>query len=274
MVKKKNGTGNKILTIVFVFSIVIGFYLVSVVNGNYTDKRDIELLYQSDSTTEFLTLTANPLINYNLMTTGIYDIVPDPYIKLPVYLGNETWSMSVNDTSYSYGYAMFVVALPNLDSWIIDNMVFNITKGAPSDESFAVWIVNSKTIGILNGNTDIQLKIFEDNVAFALADGYYNRTIDLTLNEALEIHDLTNNGVQPYMLIRVRDQVSPAGLEAFAFTFKMTMEGRKVDTYNIIQQLEVALFLSTSLNILCIVYMTDEIDIGGYINDIPDNKRR
>jgi len=272
--KAKNKGSDKILTVIFVLAILTGFYLVSMVNASFENDKENISLFNSDSAITFgkYANTGFPVNSFANFTTGINQIESTSYFqyeKTPVYLGNETWSYSVNATD-SYTQALYVIELPNMENWIIDEIVINQSKNTDTDlrQQITIWSIDSTnfeygTIGTL---------LYSDS-GIGGTTLYHNHTVDLSLSQALDVLDKASDNTKHFITISM-DDTSLDGLGAFSWDFSIEISGKQIDSYNITQQLNLVMGIAITINVLCIVFMSDEIDIGGFINDIPNKKRR
>lgn len=269
--KTKNSSNDKILTVALVMVILFNFYIVSVVSASFETERESLVLFETNSATEFLTLDAIEGSGETIFTTGLYDGIGE-YAKTPVYTGNNTWAYSVNGTDEPYAYAYYVMKIPNLDDWIIENISIETTVSPEAGLNVWEYIVSGKVAGeqtVDDGQTTL-ISTFYDGSG---SGQYFNNTFLLSLGQALDIHDKASDGVQHYLVIRVIDN-SADGLTAWTNTLKVEIVGSMMESYDIVQQLSLAMGICLTLNVGVLLLMNDRIDIGGYINDIPDKKRR
>lgn len=272
--KTKNKGSDKILTVVFVVAIIIGFYLVSMVNASFENDEGNVTLFKTDSATNFPTYpkvdwsfpsTPNQTTSLNTFASPLAQ-----YEKSPVYLGNDTWGMSINETfAGQLGTAIYIIELPNLENWIIDEIIINQTKNIETiiDSTIKVY---SLPIAEFT-QSSLATTLFDGSVGSVSL--FANKTIDLTLAQALDINDKAEGKTIHFIAITMVD-TPDNGLEPWAWNIEMEITGHQMDTYNIVQQLEFAVGISIILNVCVIVFMTDEIDIGGFVNDIPNKKKR
>lgn len=283
MTKKRinNTVTDKVLTIVFVLSMILGFYLVHIVSASYEQIDENEVLFRSDSSTHFpqIDIVDIGFNSWEYWATGYYFKTDTPnynnFTKSPVYLGNNTWSYSVNgSTESSVQFALYVIELPNLDKWIINEMNINQTVNTDSDLTIS-WSITSlaKANELVYSESGIRTTGLYNDVSAGGSSIYYNVSEDIPLSTALNIHDKAQDSIQHYLLIQVYD-TNQDGLGAFAWNIDMSIEGKPIDNYNLVQQLELGLGVASVINIMVIIYMTDSIDLGGTFNDIPDKKRR
>ena len=275
--KTKNSGNDKILTVAFVIAILIGFYMVSLVSASFESAEGNITLFKSDSSTNFIKLEregyitpywANMSSSVNLEEGGNFYT----YDKTPVYLGNDTWSMSCNDTlTGQRGFYYYVIELPNMENWLISEVIINQTTNADSDLRFDVRIISAETLNTFVNGQPVN-HILTDNSAGG-SSLFMNETIDIDLATSLDIYDNAINGVQNYIVI-AQDDISDDGLTGFAWNIEIEIIGQNQATYNIIQQLNLVMGIANTINICVIVFMTDEIDLGGFVNDIPNKKRR
>lgn len=267
---------DKILAIVFMLTIITGFYAVHYVADNYENGSDSTLVFTSDSGINFPTIEklAYPYETPDNFTTALelHDGIPYfSYPKTPVYLGSETWSISINSTSASKdGSAFYVIELPNLENYLIDEITINQTKNNDADLKCGVSIISVNDDTFTFGDPISQ--IFSTNSAGSSSD-YYNLSLDLSLGEALDVYDLAQGKERHFIRVNLADQLDD-GMSAWAWEIEITITGKQIAQYNLPQQISMALLGSIILNVIVMVYMTDSVDWGGYVNDIPDKKRR
>lgn len=271
--KTKNTNKDKFGTLMLVFAILSGFWLISYVNASYENDNSSVQLFDSDSGTNFLTLNYPTGGIYDVRTSGVYDGIAN-YSKTPVYLGNSTWSFTSNFTDEAGAFSWFIMEIPNLDKWVIDNITFELKVVANPDIYVSAQIISGYELDEVTPALDSNNYIFEEHHYDGITDGiYYNETVELSLAETLSIYSDSQNGVQHYMIIKVTDDDGDGNSE-FAFSMKVEITGNQVATYNIIQQLELASGLYLIILGITFILTNDEIDIGGYVNDIPNKKRR
>lgn len=277
----KNKVSDKILTIIFVVSILMGFYLVSMVNASFENDKENVLLFESNSAINFLEIeiTDLPFNTFNFVSSGYYLNLDSEsfynYTKNPVYLGNDTWSMSINGSSHNnVQYAKYVIELDELPNWLISDITLNLTKNTDSDLaiSWAIYSINTlNEYKYLDGDKFSTI-VYSDILAGSTSI-YYNKTANINLATSLDIYDKALDGVQHFIVIRILD-VGSDGLDSWAWNINMVIEGKQIDTYNIMQQLNMSLIIAIIINVFVIIFMTDKIDVGGFKNDIPNIKKR
>lgn len=273
--KPKNKGNDKILTVIFVIAILTGFYLVSLVDANFENEKDNVLLYESDSSANFLTLDSSLVNEWGLTTTGVYESLGSEYqtyAKIPVYLGNNSWTFSVNETIDTSSFAYYVIELPNMDDWLITNITYSMNKQSALEMELFVRIFSLETPNVIIA-TDKGIEVLHSPTFGSVAE-WKNNTIDINLATALEIHDIAQDGTQYYLLYVIRDTGGTSGLDSMSWDMSTVITGKQIATYNIVQQMELVLVIAIIFNVVVIIFMTDEIDIGGFVNDIPDKKRR
>lgn len=256
-----------------VVAIVFNFYLVSLVSASF-ENAESEILFITDSNMEFPTITDLPTARFDTIETGIYDYNGDYlYSKTPVYLGNNSWSFTVNSTTGVLSYTQYVISVPNLDDWIIEEIEYNITKGDPNDNyNFYIYAYSLNKTGVLQtGDSATQLY---SEINFGSTDTVWNNnSIDIPLSTSLDVYDKAQDGKQDFIVIRIKDD-GTAGLDDFTFGLTMKITGKKMATYNLIEQINIVLIISLIINSGIMLFMNDRIDIGGFVNDIPNKKRR
>jgi len=278
MVKTKNSGNDKILTVLFVVAILIGFYLVSIVNASFENDKENELLFKTDSSTKFPVIDViNFSPYYDTWQTGIREFIGSTYFeyaKTPVYLGNDTWVISNNATIGAQSALQYIIEIPNMDDWIISNFTFEMDKSItlPNDIEMRIGLFSIATPNVYDWDIELgSISLYTDlNVPVGQ---FYNETIDLNLAQALNIHDRSMGKAQHFIRIAINDKIGD-GMDFSAFKINMEIHGKQIESYNIMQQLNLAIGIAIMINIGVIVFMTDEIDVGGFKNDIPNKKKR
>lgn len=271
----KNTQNDKMLAFLFVIAIVFNFYLISLVSASF-ENGESETLFISDSATTFAKVekAGYPYTTTDNITTSLEMAIGTTvfqFDKTPVYVGNNTWSIPINATTTGQdGLAVYVIELPNLDSWIIDEIVINQTSNSDSDLKMQVNVFSVTDNTYNYGET--YTTIFS-NFGVGGSSTWNNQTIDVSLSNALNILDVADGNTKHFMTITQADN-DDDGLGAFSWNIEVEITGKKIQTYNLMQQLEIAVGINIIVAGFITVFMNDRIDIGGFINDIPDKKRR
>lgn len=279
--KTKNTASDKMLALLFVIAIVFNFWFVSLVSASF-ENAESEILFKSDSGTEFGHYAfykdgAPYTASYTNFTSGINALIGGTvfaqYEKTPVYLGNNSWSIPVNETVPQYSTANYVIEMPNLDEWLIQNITFEFEKGESQDMELYTRFVFMEKAGRFDVSTDKSITVSHIPTDFGDADVYYNTTIDLDTYETVDIYDSAQDKICVlYVFARCTDL--DGFDEDFNFNINVEISGVKQAEYNIIQQMQMVMGLTLFVNIMVVVFMNDRFDIGGFVNDIPNKKRR
>lgn len=265
-----------------VIAILSGFYLVSFVNASFENGTSETVVFQSNSAVDFAEIEREeaPAWAYDYMVSGYYLVVGstmENYTKTPVYLGNNTWTMSINGTDETVdNFAQYMIEIPNLDEFLITEITINQSVNTDSDLEQNVVIYCSDGEYITYGQhsdhivgTPYSLK----DIDAIEEDGWANYTETVSLADALNVYDSATNGKHYYLGIRMYDKLDD-GMEEFAWNIEIEIKGKQIAQYNIVQQMEFVAGLYFVILLGTFVITNDEIDIGGYVNDIPDRKKR
>lgn len=282
-----------LMAAVFVGILVINFLFVFAVAYAYESDGGAgaeTLVYESDSNAQFghYGVSDNYIFYpYTNITTQVREITNVPpqrltaYELTPAYLGNNTWGVSappLGVTPYDHISGVIVQVIPNLDSFIMTRIVFNETMPAV-DVHCGLTILHFPsepfgltTYGSANPASQETNLIFSDPVVAPQWSFSYN----VPLTKALRIYDLAQGIPQGNMAAEVGWTVdNPAGgLGTYAMTWSLQIYGRPVSAWSLTDSLALAIGGGVFLNFVAIVYMTDEIDIGGFRKDIPRLRRR
>lgn len=264
----------KLLAFVFAFVMVIGFALVYYVEAEFNDDTEDIVLFSSDTNANFLTITETSSSVWDERTTGLYSVIGSSYFtydKSPVYIGNDTWTISSNVTTDS-SFIQYMMELPDMDNWIMKNITLNITIPDDTDLTLFVYVYSGISENVVSA-TDGETQVFLDYGLSAPTNEYYNRTIDLSLAESVDLYDKAQSGVQHYIGIIIKDANLDGFDNAFSFNMRCEIVGENVETFSLNDTIVMVLIISVSMKLVTMLYMTDSIDIGGMFNDIPDKRR-
>jgi len=272
--KKQNQT---MLTAFFLAVMLAGFGAVAYVSELYNTNRQIDVLFETNSNTDFPSYEYinTPTYYYSTdqtsqrATDGIYVF---QHNKTPIYSGNNTWAISVNATGYSSNTAVYIMEIPNANNFQINYIDFEMSKNLDSDINLYVGFE------FFNGNTiDVELiqdnRIFIDNNVGLISGTEYNKNISLALSDSIEIYQSANNNEHTLMYIYYVDADSD-NFTPFAWEISTTIYGEQITGWSINDSIIAVLIISTIANIIIGIYMTDSIDIGGYVKDLRKQKRR
>lgn len=271
MPKKKLKTQPKdiLLTVVFVFIILIGFVGVWYV-AEYTNGQNVEIVYESDSDTDYTVLKWLNSAEFTTFQTASY--IPSlewQFNRTPAYIGNNTWGMSVNESAVGVQHQV-VFAMPHMKNWVIDEIILNITNNDDTDMRIGLTAYSTATAGI--GDSSAGTVILLDNTAGGSAL-YYNETIDVPLVTALDIYDHANNHPVT-ILVLFWDDLSGDGMSAFSPQWKITITGEKQSTWSMNNKLALVVGFADFMLVIGIIYIQDQFDLFGYVKDLPTTKKK
>lgn len=272
-----------VLATVFMVSMLLGFVAVAYIDYEYQNNGDITLLWESDSSTEFSSY------NHVNMESDWFDyscngqfvaFEPMPYSyceynRTAVYSGNNTWTYSCNETFGDYrNYNTWVISLPNLKSWIITDM--NITVSTPGDSGLELdfSIIYPIANELDRDRTDrLTTRLYLDYSLTTDPTETYN--YDVPLNKALEIFDScnSNENIEPVLSLSTYDITPWGGISEYAYSISVEIYGEQVSGWSLSDSTFTALAGATCLNVVIVIYMTDEIDVGGYVKNIQKRRR-
>lgn len=263
-------------------AVVLAFVFVVLIFANFGAIALISLEYETDGISQLSELwvsdtdTVFPVYDYkigsgyqpywyNLQNQYRLNHGGDffEYNKSATYLGNDTYSFAVNGTTIdpSSGGLITLMAIPNLNRWVIKNVTVSLFLNGDSD-------LNVKAI-MLHFNNDID----RDNLAIvetvfhvdssAGGSTWYNKSLTVSLAEALRIYDLAQETVNYALLISVSDK-DLDGYSDHSYKFKVTVYGQQISGWSITDSLMVAVGGFAILNTIVIVFMFDKYDLMGY----------
>lgn len=277
-----------ILAFVFVAVLMLGYTGVWYVDSYHQPTTEPSVIWETDSDVVFGQYTKEN-IGYSTwvdtqtsQNVGFNTQIPFSfysYNRTAVYQGNNSYAVSFNTTTTSYACNnIIVMELPNADEFIITSINYSFTYSGESDIILSSGV--SYTDGITNimdyavsppnlRNTNIFADYEPADIEFV--DGvWYNRTIDVPLVKGLEISD-NAVGKNTFIELGFADSVGD-GIAGHVCNFKIEITGENVSTYSKGNIVDLIVGISIIANIFVIIYLTDEIDIGGYVKDI--RKRR
>lgn len=276
--KKEATLTQRALAFVFAMAIIVSFALVYWVDYEYKSEVDNEVLFTTDSATDFLTLDYTRADYYDVRTSGVYEKLGANwynYSKNPVFLGNNTWSMSVNETTSTVeAFAWYVIELPNLDKWAINDITVNLTKNTDSDLTFSLFIGTLPTAGVIdNANSYSDIQIYQDTTMGAISGIYYNKTVTLDLATALNVYDNAKANNQYHIVVKVNDKDAD-GLSAYSFKLNMEITGKRITNFDVEESLSIVLAIDVIMLTVVFAFMDDDIDFGPTTKDLPGGKTK
>lgn len=282
MPKAKKSTGTQIL-LTFVMTVVLlsGFGLVFAVDYYYTNLNgttdEIEL-FTTDSNTEYPVTDYIPTFvgnRYFDSQTGQRMGKGSDWIQFnrtPAYLGNDTWSASINNTvaMEPYGWQYFSIqnSLFDVDTWVLTKITVNLTLNADTDLRVATSLDCLNTFSDPADTTQGNI-LFHDTTVSGVT--YYNKTYTIPLSVALTIFDTAQERTDYLLFCNIYDKDAD-GLTAWACQWKITLHGRIVSGWNEQTSVSVALLGAISMNVIVGIYALDQFDIGGAVRDLPRRK--
>ena len=280
MVKQNKKQSINQIWLSFVFMIVILGNFITVAGIDYYYETngfgERQSLWVSDSSTEFPVFefaSDYPSPFYDDIQTG-QNIVHNgyhQYNRTPAYLGNDTWSMVVNSTSFTglqYSAINVWMVLPNMDTWLIDNVIINLTLPGEIDEKvgIAIWGLNTP---VLNSGYNSASTLIYSN-SFTGGDSEMNENIDVSLLDALNIFDSANQFDNYAMNLFITDTGND-GISAFACVWSCEVIGEIVTGWSVESSLLVSVTVWNVLIGIAIVYSLDMFDLGGFIKTIRNS---
>lgn len=275
MVKSQTQT---FLAFVMIGILLIGFVGVYYVDAYYETNGDAVVLWESDSDAETnvgYTLTNTPYLTWDYAHTGqMVGWTGSPYVfetynRTAVYTGNNTWTYSANETDGNYhNNARWIFEIPNIENWVIDSVNVSFSTNGDTDLQFSMAVNYPINYDVDYDRTEPRGTLIDAVYSFTPTDNYYFRNVSVPLATALDINNNVNNieGVNPVFEFSMNG--GNDGLSAWAFSISIVINGYRIDTTSMIDQISIVIGISVCLNVIAIVYLTDEIDLGGYTKDI------
>lgn len=270
------------LAVLFASLILIGFVGVYVV-AYYENGVVSESLFISNAETDFNSFEYDENCAYegwSLRTSQKWNDPPSDYYQTnytPVYQGNDTWAFSIDgfDSTATVGYVDICMDLPNMDDWVIEKIILNMTLPNEDDQhvGISIWTTNSIiTYEDSPYSADIdQITPIYSSSHDSVSE--FNLEIDVALTKALRVYDLAQEKTFYSVLFGVGD-TDDDGIPSHAVQFKMEIIGQKTRAQTLNTQLTWILGGASVLNIVGIIYMTDSIDLGKTTIDLRPPKRR
>lgn len=272
------------LAFIMVGILCIGFVGVWYVDAYYEQQEPTEILWVSDSSSDTdlgYTLENPPFATWDYVHTGqIVGWTGSPYTfetynRTGVYIGNNTWSYSANETTGNYhNQARWYFDMPNIENWIITDVNVSFSTNGDSDLEFVMGFDYPIDYNVDYDAPYKRGTAIDHVYSFSPTNDHYFRNVSVPLETALDINNNVNNipNVNPMYVFSLID-ADDDGLSAFAFTISITIHGYKVDATSMIDQISIIIGASVGINIVAIIYLTDKYDIGGYVRDIPKRRK-
>lgn len=246
---------------------------------NYMNGQNTVLLWDTDDTTEFGSFEQinTPSSTYDFVATGQnakFGSVWLSWNRTAVYLGNETWACSFNTTEGPNGNInVIVLEIPDLENMIIDNIVYNITtNGEPDNVIISTFgLVDSATNIMDHDNGPVEIINFIDGAPPdpLYIDGiWYNRTVDMDLQDSIGLYQALNNGKKGYLMIFYGEDPAAGDFDGWACKFKVEVYGERVTGWSKVDTVNLVIGLSIMCNVIAAIYIQDQYDVGGYVKDI------
>lgn len=269
MSDKKTNINQTMLTALFLGVMLAGFGAVAYVSEIYKGQANVITLFESDTNTEFPSYD-NDAIGYgNIDTCMRISPIEKQYNKTTVYTGNNTWVLAMNETTLNYVSGVIYIELPDIDNWILDTFILNMTEN--DDDSYYLR-VSLMSFNLIDGLENTASTVITDLLIDYKSGGdtWNNETIDVSLSQAVEIHNNANN--LDKTLIRIHYYDDGANYNAFAWEFSIKITGEQLTGWSIIDSLSTVLIIATVVNFTIAIYMTDGVDVGGYVKKLKKPK--
>lgn len=270
----------KVLALIFAMTMVSGFAIVWATAQYYDSNNVSTQLFISDSDTEYgnTLVTDNfnhfPKGNVTSRQLGQIGVFWNETLWTPAYLGNNTWGVSVEEfavAEYADAQFQFIMEMPQIDNWIIEYVLVNMTAPAEANKMVSNVFHYDAPYSVIptGGTTDLTqfTEIYRD-LTGDIGTSDVNMTVSLA--ESLRIYDFTQETTSNFFNIVITlDDALTDGLDGFSWTWTVEIWGHAQTTTTLETILTWGLSGAIILNIFVIVYMTDAVDMGGFIRDIP-----
>lgn len=275
----KNEPLDKLLAVIFILSMISTFVFVWAVEQGFETEAEEIVLLTSDSSMDFpvLILDETPA-NYEAFVNGYYlNLAPNYYnfTKAPVYIGNNTHAMSINGSTHTAAqFAQYIFVVPNIKNWIITELTINQTKNLDTDLTYNVemyFMDSLTTLEVGTPNNFIGEQIYTDDGFGAIVGSYGNHTVDISLQEALDIQSKATNSKQTVIILQVIDKNSD-GLGSWAWTLEVEIKGKLISAYDVNSYILASVVAGDIIMTVVFIYSADGWDVGKVTNDIPDSR--
>lgn len=274
--KKKNKNGTQTF-LAFIFAIVlsIGFIGVWYVEAYYDLNGDWDLLFETDSETEFPIIEygeSYPTVYYPSLRNSQRELRGSDYLqynRTAVYSGNNTYSMAVNSTDGNRNTVAYLIEIPNANRWTISNLIINMTRNTDTDINFEISFIHWNTV---LEDDDLETDIYLSYGIGSATGEDYNLNRSIPLESAIELYDNANAYSNTALYITYADQDFD-GLTGFAWEMKVTIYGEQLTGWSKLDSVNLAIGFADGILIVACVFLTDAIDVGGFVRDLPKRKR-
>lgn len=273
----KNGKDKQLQTVlgvVFMVSMLLGFGAVAYIDYEYQNNGVSETLWVSDTDTTFASAeyTGEPTPYFDHLETSqrVSMSVFWQWNKTPVYQGLDTWAISLNDTgtSVDFNSGVIVIDYPNLENWLVEEIIINMTENNDDSYLLAIGFQHFAEAGIDKYGANPSDAIYFD---YGIGTGGWDNTsYTIDTNLAISINNNANNNEQSILYIIYGDD--GANWDGWAWEFSIEIIGTQISDWSISDSIFGALAGATCLNVLVMVYMTDQVDLGGFKKALKKRK--
>lgn len=290
--QKKQSITQVWLSIIFMIAILGNFFTVAGIVWYYENNGvDNEVMvFESDSNTDYMHFTTTdnyifyPIFNITTQMRGLVTALPDNLpVKTeltPLYLGNNTWGVSVPGMNDPAGYyhlsGIIVMAIPNMDNFLITKIVINETMPL-NDVHWDMTILHLDTgvFGLSDfGSADPSSQ--ETNIlpgTATVTTPELNAAYTIPLTKGLRIFE--NSQGKQYTGIEIAWEVidPTVGLSAYAMQWKVQIFGEQITGWTLQDSLLVSTIIWNIILGTVIIYSLDMFDIGGFVKTIRKQRR-
>jgi hypothetical protein len=285
--KYKTSSGKDIiLTVILSFSLMMGFVGVYVVQAYYDTELTPETVFESDSDLEFgqHDYGLGYPINWYYDVQTAYKILNGAdffqYNKTAVYTGNNSWQTSVNTSTVSgVGTSNafdWVMNFPNLDRFVIDNLTVSLRYPVMPDSFVGIYVIHFPTLTGYTEDSPIKQTLLYSDISAQTTQtslGWYNKTLDIDLTDSLRIYDIAQETDNWFLFMTIQDK-NKDGFSEGVMSINFEMNAQQISGWSIIDSLTSVIGGAFILNIIVAIFMLDAYDIGGYVRDLPNRKRK
>ena len=150
----------------------------------------------------------------------------------------------------------------------------NITTRSNIDYSLSVDLFHfTGDLDWLSPTTQTQVFWNLNYENFLDSNGWANHTENIELSKALRIHDLSQENTN-YALVLTLTDSAHNGFSAGVQSIKMEITGRSISVFSQADAVIYALVIANAIGIATVVFMSDQIDLGGTIKDVAKYRKR
>ena len=273
--KKEKAVKQSMLTALFLAVMLAGFGAIAYVEYDYAQTTQPIQLFVSDDNTVFPVIPA--YTDYN----GWYSLRNAQYErtnfdglqtnKTAVYAGNNTYVMSIDImNTLFYKYATYVIELPELDNWLITSINLTTTLNIDTDLRSEIYI-HHHTGDYDRTNPSHKTIVYQNNGEGG-AETYKEKDIAVPLSKAVEVYDGCQNQDVKALEFMLYDK-DQNGFGAFSWEFSIEIHGEILSGWSSHDTVVAILVISGTANILIALVMTDGLDIGGYVRNLPKRRK-